>query len=395
LSKESPASPHRTILHVDMDAFYASVEVRDDPSLRGLPLIVGGHPTRGVVLTCSYEARKFGVRSAMSMVEARKRCPQATVVPPRSSAYAQASSTVFDVLRSFTPLVEGLSLDEAFLDVTGSSALFGNGVAIAKQIKESIFRATSGLRASVGVAACKFVAKVASDLEKPDALVVCPPGAEASFLAPLGVERIWGVGPKTAQLLHSRGLRTIGDLQRTPAAVLATIMGENGAAHVSALAIGDDDREVEPDRLAKSIGSESTFDRDYLGAEPLREPILRHCEEVARRLRGDGLCAWALVLKVKRSDHSLVTRRSVARTPLVEAREINELALQLLARIPLTGVRTRLVGVSLSDLRPIDPVQRGLFDDAPDVKRPRALGAVLDAIEERFGTSSIKRAGPR
>ncbi|MEO7094646.1 MAG: DNA polymerase IV, partial [Polyangiales bacterium] len=324
-----------------------------------------------------------------------KRCPQATVVPPRSSAYAQASATVFDVLRSFTPMVEGLSLDEAFLDVTASSALFGNGVEIGRQIKEAIFRATSGLRASVGVAACKFVAKVASDLKKPDALVVCPPGEEVSFLAPLGIERIWGIGPKTAELLHRRGLRTIADLQQASQALLASILGDNGAAHVAALAIGDDDREVSPDRLAKSIGSESTFDRDLHGPEPLREPILRHCEEVARRLRGEGLCAWALVLKVKRGDHSLVTRRSVARAPLVEAREINALALELLARIPLTGVRTRLVGVSLSDLRPIDPVQKGLFDDAPEVKRPRALGAVLDAIEERFGASSIKRAGPR
>ena len=385
----------RTILHVDMDAFYASVEVRDDPSLRGLPLIVGGHPTRGVVLTCSYEARKFGVRSAMSMVEARKRCPQATVVPPRGAAYAQASSTLFDVLRTFTPLVEGLSLDEAFLDVTASSALFGDGVAIARQIKESIHRATSGLRASVGVSACKFVAKVASDLKKPDALVVCPPGEEASFLAPLGIERIWGVGPKTAELLHSRGLHLIADLQRASPALLSKILGESSAAHVSALAIGEDERDVEPDRLAKSIGSESTFDRDCRGPEPLREPILRHCEEVARRLRGEGLCAWALVLKVKRSDHSLVTRRSVARLPLVETREINALALELLARIPLTGVTTRLVGVSASDLRPIEPVQRGLFDDAPEVKRPRALCAVIDAIEERFGEHSIKRAGPR
>ena len=385
----------RTILHVDMDAFYASVEVRDDPSLKGKALIVGGHPTRGVVLTCSYEARKFGVRSAMSMVEARQRAPGALVVPPRPAAYASASKVVFDVLRRFSPLIEPLSLDEAFLDVTASHDLFGDGASIGARIKTAITSATAGLSASVGVAACKFVAKVASDLRKPDALVICPSGDERAFLAPLGVERIWGVGPKTAELLRARGLRTIADLQRAPRARLVEVLGEHGATHVAALAIGDDPREVEPDRGAKSIGSESTFDRDLLGPDALREPILRHAEEVARRLRAEGLSAAALVLKVKFSDHSLVTRRAVARSPLLEAREINALALDLLARVPLVGVRTRLVGLSATSLRPIEPVQRTLFDNAEGQRRPRALGAVLDAIEERFGGDVIKRAGPR
>ena len=382
----------RTILHVDMDAFYASVEVRDDPSLAGLPLIVGGHPTRGVVLTCSYEARKFGVHSAMSMVEAKKRCPHATVVPPRGAAYAEASRTVFEVLRTFTPLVEGLSLDEAFLDVTASASLFGDGESIARKIKESIVRATRGLSASVGIAACKFVAKVASDLKKPDALVICPPGGEAQFLAPLGVERIWGVGPKTAQLLHARGLRTIADLQRAKESTLVAALGENHAAHVRALAFGRDDRDVDPGREAKSIGSESTFDRDLVGPEPLHEPILRHCEEVARRLRAEGLCAEALVLKVKRHDHTLVTRRSVSNVPLVEAREIYALALELLDRVDLQGVRTRLVGVSATALRAIEPKQQELFVQR-NVERPKRLGSVLDAINDRFGDDAIRRAG--
>jgi DNA polymerase-4 len=382
----------RTILHVDMDAFYASVEVRDDPSLAGLPLIVGGHPTRGVVLTCSYEARKFGVRSAMSMVEAKKRCPHATVVPPRGAAYSEASRIVFEVLGSFTPLVEGLSLDEAFLDVTASASLFGDGETIGKKIKQSIFRATRGLGSSVGIAACKFVAKVASDLKKPDALVICPPGEESRFLAPLGVERIWGVGPKTAEVLRARGLRTIADLQRCKESVLVDALGDHHAAHVRALAFGRDDRDVEPGREAKSIGSESTFDRDLVGPRPLHEPILRHCEEVARRLRAEGLCAEALVLKVKRHDHSLVTRRSVSNVPLVEAKEILALAMHLLDRIPLDGVRTRLVGVSATALRPVEPKQRELFVEA-SVERPRKLGSVLDAINERFGDDSIRRAG--
>ncbi|MGZ3417072.1 MAG: DNA polymerase IV [Polyangiales bacterium] len=382
----------RTILHLDMDAFYASVEVRDDPSLRGKPVIVGGHPTRGVVLTCTYEARKFGVRSAMSMVEARKRAPHAIVVPPRGEAYAEASRIVFGVLRSVTPLVEGLSLDEAFLDVTASEALFGEGTDVARHLKNRIREATGGLTASVGVAACKFVAKVASDLNKPDGLVRCPPGLEAAFLAPLPIERIWGVGPKTAEILHAQRLDTIGDVQRAPRESLEKLLGPRGAEHISALAIGDDDREVEPGREAKSIGSESTFDRDLRGRDPLREPILRHCEEVARRLRAEGLRAGALVLKVKRSDHSLVTRRSVAPEPLLEAREIYALATELLDRIPLEGVGSRLVGVSATALEPIDPVQRELFAEPP-AEKPKALGAVLDAIEERFGRDVIKRAG--
>jgi DNA polymerase-4 len=382
----------RTILHVDMDAFYASVEVRDDPSLAGLALIVGGHPTRGVVLTCSYEARKFGVRSAMSMVEAKKRCPHATVVPPRGAAYAEASHVVFDVLRTFTPLVEGLSLDEAFLDVTSSASLFGDGKSIARRIKESIHRATRGLTASVGIAACKFVAKVASDLKKPDGLVICPPGEEARFLAPLGVERIWGVGPKTAAVLHARGLKTIADLQRARESVLVDALGDHHAAHVRALSFGRDDREVEPGREAKSIGSESTFDRDRVGPLALHDPILRHSEEVARRLRAEGLCAEALVLKVKRHDHTLVTRRAVSHLPLLEAREIYALALELLDRIDLRGVRTRLVGVSATALRAIEPKQRELFAER-NVERPKRLGNVLDAINERFGDDSIRRAG--
>jgi DNA polymerase-4 len=380
------------MLHLDMDAFYASVEVRDRPELRGLPVIVGGHPTRGVVLTCTYEARRFGVRSAMPMVEARRRAPDALVVPPRMEAYAEASREVFRVMRSVTPLVEGLSLDEAFLDVTASRALLGDGEAIARHLKARIRAQTGGLTASVGVAACKFVAKVGSDLRKPDGLVIVPPGEERAFLAPLPIERLWGVGPKTAERLHARGLRTIADVQTASQAALASLLGDDAAAHLRALSIGDDPREVDPGREAKSIGSEETFDHDLTGPEPLREPILRHAEEVARRLRAEGFSAGALVLKVKRADHSLVTRRSTAEPPLIEAREIHALALRLLERIPLRGIRTRLVGLSAQALAPIEPAQRSLFQET-STERPRALGDVLDAIEQRFGRDAIRRAG--
>jgi DNA polymerase-4 len=344
------------------------------------------------VLTCTYEARVFGVRSAMPMVEARRRAPDAIVVPPRREAYVEASQEVFRVLRSVTPLVEGLSLDEAFLDVTASRALHGDGETIAKKLKARIREATRGLNSSVGVAGCKYVAKVASDLRKPDGLVLVPAGTEVAFLAPLPIERLWGVGPKTAERLHARGLRLISDIQNASHASLAALLGDEGASHLRALAVGDDPREVDPSRDAKSIGSEETFDRDVTGPTPLREPILRHAEEVARRLRADGLRARVLVLKVKRGDHSQITRRATSDVPLVEAREIYALALQLLDRIPLDGVRTRLVGVSAMALEPIEPAQRSLFEQAEDT-RPRALGSVIDAIEKRFGRDAIKRAG--
>ena len=381
----------RTILHLDMDAFYASVEVRDQPELRGQAVIVGGHPTRGVVLTCTYEARAFGVRSAMPMIEAVRRAPHAIVVPPRMKAYAEASAQVFAEMRRITPLVEGLSLDEAFLDVTASLGLFGGtGEAIARLLKARIREVTGGLSSSVGVASCKFVAKVASDLRKPDGLVVCFPGDERFFLAPLPIERIFGVGPKTAELLRRHGYFTISDLQDAPLAKLSRVLGPRGANHVVRLAHGDDGRAVEPGRAAKSVGSESTFDRDKIGPRALHEPILRHCEEVARRLRADGLAANALVVKVKYADHSIVTRRAVADAPLVETKELHALALELLAKIPLERVRTRLVGVSATDLEPAGRTQLELFG-----QRPEKLGAVLDAIEDKFGGGTIRRAGGR
>src|SRR6185437_6837526 len=232
--------PRRTILHVDIDAFYASVEQRDDPALRGRPVLVGGRSRRGVVLAASYEARPSGARSAMPMAEALRRCPEAIVVPPRHDRYADVSADVFAIFRRYTPLVEGLSVDEAFLDVTASGALFGDGEAIARRIKREI-RDEVGLTASAGVAPCKFAAKIASDLDKPDGLVIVPDDV-AAFLAPLPVERMWGVGPKTAPRLRDAGYATIGDLAAAEPSALATILGEAGAAHVGPLARGVDAR---------------------------------------------------------------------------------------------------------------------------------------------------------
>src|SRR5579883_26373 len=256
----------KTILHVDMDAFCASVEQRDDPSLRGKPVIVGGPSRRGVVLAASYEVRPSGVRSAMSMAEALRRAPHAVVVRPRHEAYARASERAFAIFRRYTPLVEPLSLDEAFLDVTASRALFGDGGSIGRAIKRDV-AAELGLTASAGVAPCKFVAKVASDLSKPDGLLVVAPADVEAFLAPLAVERMWGVGPKTAPALRALGYRTLGDLARAGADALEGVLGAWGV-EVTRLARGLDERDVVADGVARSIGAEQTYEQDLTGAEP-------------------------------------------------------------------------------------------------------------------------------
>ena len=255
-----------------MDAFFASVEQRDDPSLKGLPVLVGGHSRRGVVAAASYEARVYGVRSAMSMVEALKRCPQARVVTPSRGRYSEVSRQVFEIFRRYTPIVQGLSLDEAFLDVTGSRALFGDGVQIATQVRAAI-KGELELTASAGVATSKFVAKVASDLDKPDGLTVVPAGKEAEFLAPLPIKRMWGVGKKAQTRLGAAGFVTIGDLAGADVDVLAHLLGSWGRS-VHKLARGIDTRDVVVGRAAKSISAEQTFERDYRTADELKSPIL-------------------------------------------------------------------------------------------------------------------------
>ncbi|HTJ83684.1 MAG TPA: DNA polymerase IV [Polyangiaceae bacterium] len=249
--------PPRQILHVDMDAFYASVEQRDDPNLRGRPVVVGGRSMRSVVCTASYEARPFGVRSAMPMAEALRRCPDAIVIPPRMGHYAEVSGEIMAILERYTPLVEALSLDEAFLDVSESRALFGSGAEIAAKIRADIARETR-LTASAGVATNKFIAKVASDMNKPDGITIVEPGTETSFLAPLPVERMWGVGPKAADKLRRAGLRTLGDLAGASSKRLATVVGSSWGEAIRDLARGLDVRDVVPDRRAVSIGAEET-----------------------------------------------------------------------------------------------------------------------------------------
>ena len=381
----------RQILHIDMDAFYASVEELDDPSLRGLPLIVGGPSKRGVVCAASYAARPFGVRSAMPMGEAIRRCPQAIVVPVRMARYAEISAQVFAVFHRFTPLVEGLSLDEAFLDVTGSAALFGDGAMIARKIKD-IIRAELGLVASAGVASCKFAAKIASDLEKPDGLVVILEGELRAFLAPLPIERMWGIGPKAAERLRPAGLSTFRDLAETSLDHLETLLGRAGAVHVQTLARGVDDRPVVPGREAVSIGAEETFETDLVDRRAMELRLLELAGRVAKRLHKAGLEAAGVTLKVKYADFSLKSRSVTLPAPIADTMGIFNAAKTLLDRAPKG--RVRLLGISTGALVPAGitaPATLSLFPDEGPEKR-RRLEEVVLKVGDRFGGMGLTRA---
>lgn len=391
---DAPA-PARQILHVDMDAFFASVEQRDDPSLRGRPVLVGGASKRGVVAAASYEARPSGARSAMPMHEALRRCPHAIVLPPRHARYAEVSAAVFAIFRRFTPLVEGLSLDEAFLDVTASRALFGDGPAIAAQIKAAIL-AELDLTASAGVAPCKFAAKIASDLRKPDGLMVVP-GDVAGFLAPLPIERMWGVGPRAAERLHAAGLATLGDLARAPAPRLHELLGAAWGEHVRLLAQGVDEREVVPGRAAESIGAEETFERDILGRGAIELHLLDLSGRVARRLLRAGLTGRTVTVKLKYADFTLRTRQTRLRVPIGDTDSILGAARALLDRFDLSR-SVRLVGVAIGALTPEGAeANLGLFPEPGE--RRRRLEAVVAEVADRFGGRGITRAalldGPR
>jgi DNA polymerase-4 len=371
-----------------MDAFYASVEQRDDPSLRGRPVIVGGPARRGVVCAASYEARPFGVRSAMSMGEALRLCPDAAVVPPRHSHYASVSARVFGIFARVTPLIEGLSLDEAFLDVTGSESLFGDGETIARKIKREIWEELS-LRASAGVAPNKFTAKLASDLDKPDGLLVVPAARVRAFLAVLPIERMWGVGARTAPHAHEAGIHTIGDLADADDARLAHVFGERGP-FMGALARGEDDRPVVPDREAKSIGAENTFEQDVTSRTALTRHLLEQSVRVASRMHVAELATTTVVLKLKFHDFKLITRSIKLPSPVRDTDAIYAAAIALLDRVELRGKRIRLTGVSATGLVPKTST-RTLF---PDEKRQRSerLEDVAATLRARFGDDAIVRA---
>ena len=381
----------RTLLHVDLDAFYASVEQRDRPELAGRPVVVGGHERRGVVCAASYEARKFGVRSAMPMAQAVGLCPQAIVVRPRMGHYAQVSESFFAILGRWSPLVEGLSLDEAFLDVTGEERLFGDGETIARAVKRAV-RVELSLVASVGVASAKLVAKIASDLGKPDGLLVVPPDGVQGFLAPLPVERLWGVGEVLRQSLATIGVRKISDVLAVGRSALAARIGGEAAARLEALAAGADERPVDPDRAQVSIGSEDTFNEDIHDREELGVAILAQADRACARARGHDLRARVVMLKIKYGDHTLITRRKTLERPTADGRVVARVALELLGEVPAIERRgVRLTGVALAGLGDeTTPRQLG-FDEAT-AERGERLGATLDQVRARFGDAAVKRA---
>jgi len=374
----------RAITHVDMDAFYAAIEQRDRPELRGLPVIVGASPTgRGVVSATSYEARRFGVRSAMPIGRAARLCPHAAFLPVDMRKYQRVSVQVMGILVDFSPLVEPVSVDEAFVDLSGTESLFGSPLAAVRLIKARIL-AETGLTASAGLAANKFVAKVASELEKPDGLVVVAAGDEARFLGALPIERLWGVGRVMAKALGDLGFTRIGQLQRAPRAALARRFGRHGEA-LHDLAFGRDDRSVEPYGVPKSIGAEETFGVDCTNPEQLKTTLRAHAERVAAELREGGFSAGRVTLKLRLAPFETHTR-SVTEEPTQDGLELYRRALALLERDRVTRP-VRLIGLSASRLGPSGQGQLDLLD--PAALRRERLARVVDRLTARFGAGTV------
>jgi DNA polymerase-4 len=379
----------RAILHVDMDAFYASVEQRDRPELAGKAVIVGGTAGRGVVAAANYEARKFGVHSAMPMREALRRCPQAVSIPPRMRRYQEVSRQVFAILREYTPVVEGLSLDEAFLDVTGSDSLFGGAVAIATAIKARIREAT-GLTASVGVAPNKLLAKIASDLKKPDGLVEIAQGDAVNVLGPLPIARLAGIGKKTAARLEEHAIHTLGDLRDAPDSVLWPIFGRF-TRRVRERAAGIDDRPVVADSEDRSISAEETFSEDIRDHARLRSELAQLADRTCARLRAKKLMAAQVTVKIRRRDFTTYTRQRTFAPPTQDTGLILGIAQELLATWLESQPRAalRLLGVGVAQLAPASQLE--LFD-APSTGEPPRLDDTVDRIHRKFGDESLRRA---
>jgi DNA polymerase IV len=383
------------ILHVDMDAFYASVEILKDPSLEGRPVIVGGQGGRGVVTSASYEARAFGVRSAMPMVRARRLCPNAAFVSNDFPSYLEWSERIREVFLSYTPLVEPLSLDEAFLDVSGSVKLFGDPTRIARLIKDDT--AAFGLTCTVGVASTKFVAKLASAAGKPDGLLVIPAGSTTDWLHPLPVEALWGVGERTAEVLRRLGLRTVGDIAKVPVSALKAALGEAVGSHLHNLAQGIDDRSVTPSMEAKSVGSEETFGADIDDPTRVLREVLRMSDRTAARLRAKSLCGRTVTLKIRFSNFRTITRSVTPGEEMDTPHEIYAAAKALfekvasIERIGHSGARVRLIGVSITGLAPGPPRRQMemLGERAPVWSE---IAGAVDSIRDRFGDDAVAPA---
>jgi nucleotidyltransferase/DNA polymerase involved in DNA repair len=379
--------PDRTILHADLDAFYASVEQRDDPALRGRPVIVGP----GVVLSASYEARAFGIHSAMGGGRARRLCPDGVFVPPRWSAYVEASRAVFAVFEHMAPVVEGLSIDEAFLDVTGLERICGTGREIANRLRREV-RERVGLPITVGVATTKHLAKVASGVAKPDGLLVVAPGEEHAFLRPLPVERLWGVGPVTAAKLHANGVNTVGDAERAGERALADLLGRAAGRHLYAVARNRDPRRVDGRRRRRSIGSQSALGRGPRSAEELDAILVAIVDRVTRRMRATARIGRTVVLRLRFADYSRATRSHTLADATAATRVVLVTARGLLAdATPMIEARgITLLGLSVSNLeRAGSPGQLTL---PLERRSAAALDTVLDAVRDRFGPDAVTRA---
>ncbi len=384
----------RTILHADMDAFYASVEQRDDPSLRGQPVVVGGPVRRGVVAAASYEARRFGIKSAMPMARAQRLCPELRVIRPRFDVYAAVSEQVFAILSSYSPLLEPLSLDEAFLDLTGTERFHGEAREVARAIKERVRRELE-LVVSIGVGPNKLCAKIASDLGKPDGLVVVPAGKARAFLHPLPIGRLFGVGKVTEARLRELGITTVGELAAWPEGQLVARLGSLGSElHLQAR--GEDERPVVSDRPPESIGAEDPFAADLTSLEELEPRVRDQAERVARRLRADGYRARVIVLKVKTADFVLRTRRRSLPRPTSDSAVIHAVAGELLRKLHPGLGPVRLTGVTAGGLATEEAKAQLSFDEVERreqraAEEGEALGRTLDEISARFGQGALVR----
>ncbi len=386
--------PTRKILHLDLDAFYCAVEEQRDPALRGQPFAVGGKPDqRGVVASCSYAARSFGVHSAMPMSQAVRLCPRLTIIPPNFSAYHAVSEQVMNLLRDLTPFVEPISIDEAFLDVT----MLPDTIEVLARRLQARIGDELGLPCSVGAATNKLVAKIATTQGKaavgrdapPNAIRVVPPGHEAAFLAPLHMRELWGVGPKTAEQLARQGIHTIGDIARWPEGDLVRRFGKHGA-ELSQHARGIDERPVETESETKSVSKETTFNKDERDAETLRRTLRALCDGVGRRLRRDGLSGTTIKLKLRWSDFTTLTRQVTLPGPTQHDNEIYAAALGLLEKTWTNGRPVRLIGVGVSGFEG-GAFQQGLWDQPGTTPREAKLEATLDALRDRFGESIVQR----
>jgi DNA polymerase-4 len=379
-------SREATILHADLDSFYASVEQRDDPRLRGKPVIVGG----GVVLAASYEAKAYGIRTAMGGAQARRLCPRAVVVPPRMSAYSEASKAVFEVFNDTSPFVEGISIDEAFLDVRGMQRIAGSPVEIAVRLRRNVL-AHVGLPITVGVARTKFLAKVASGVAKPDGLLFVPPDRELAFLHPLPVERLWGVGLVTARKLHQHGIATVGDVARLDEGTLVALLGRASGRHLHALAHNRDARPVQARRRRRSMGAQCALGRRPRSQSEIDVVLVGLVDRVTRRLRAGERVGRTVVLRLRFADFTRATRSHTLPQPTAETQAILTAARELLATAaPLIERQgLTLVGIAVSNLENDEAVQLALpFDDWSG----GALDAALDEVRERFGSTAVTRA---